>query len=197
MIDKVLKYLESDISQYLLLQGIEEDEGNQKELVKLSNIVDQKGMLITSTTVARSIQQKIFLTLLNVSPDDSKGGLGGATHNSDIPTNVVLYVLLAVYVKPDTEGVDTSPYELSLNILSKIIEYFQLNKVLNIPGLPLEAGNQVHTKLVKMSFDELSNIWSTMGAKYLPSVVYRLRSVSIKGHKVIEDAPPITKITIG
>lgn len=68
-------------------------------------------------------------------------------------------------------------YETALQKLSYVIRYFQSHRRidrLTAPALPKEVEHLV-IELVTLSFAEQNEVWGSLRAPYLPSVMYRVR----------------------
>ena len=47
-------------------------------------------------------------------------------------------------------------------------------------------------EIFNVAMNELSHIWSGIGAKYLPSIIYKVRMLSIQEKRVQKEVPGIT-----
>ena len=119
-----------------------------------------------------------FLSLVNVEEDRiSKSNQNFIRRDNAITYqnrkgHLNLYLLFSV---------NLSTYSESLKRLSYIIRFFQFQNVftpLTSPSLP--AGvDELILDLHTLSFQDLNNLWGVMGSKYLPSVMYKMRMISI------------------
>jgi len=50
--------------------------------------------------------------------------------------------------------------------------------------------------LMTLSYQDLNNLWGILGSRYLPSVMYKMRLISINEDFVLGGAGLIQKITI-
>ena len=103
------------------------------------------------------------------------------------PVNLNLYVIFSANFKQN--------YEDALRYLSAVISYFQKKRIFTAedsPGLPKGTGS-ISFELVDLDLRELSNLWGALGAKYLPSAVYRIRTISIQEEHIEEIIPVIEK----
>ena len=61
------------------------------------------------------------------------------------------------------------------------------------PGLP--AGlDRLTAELVSWGPEQLNQMWSCMGAKHLPSVIYRLRMLWLRDSEPLGSGAPVTTI---
>ena len=116
-------------------------------------------------------------------------------YNPELKIN--LYVLItANYTGSENESNEANYIE-GLKQLSNELSFFQQKAVFtpaNSPLLAAEAPNisKLIVELYPHSFETLYNFWTVVGAKYLPSVLYRLRVVEIQEKAVQEQAPAVS-----
>jgi hypothetical protein len=71
-------------------------------------------------------------------------------------------------------------YAERLKILCYVLGYFQARPAFDAqsgPGLPTGL-DKLSCELVNLSTQELPNVWTILGARYLPSALYKLRMVT-------------------
>ncbi|MEM7106109.1 MAG: DUF4255 domain-containing protein [Bacteroidota bacterium] len=175
MIQEIVAAIANELNGYFKLKfGV-----NENKLV-LSNIIDQDG------SVAIKSENKVILSIVNITKDGTRGGgMGQNGHNQ--PTDICMYLLFTAYFNPEN-------YLEALKFLSGVVGFFQVKGMLNhrtLPQLPNHI-DPIKVEIVKLSFDELSNMWSAIGAKYMPSVVYRIRSLSVQDSR-IRNIDPVLK----
>jgi hypothetical protein len=51
-------------------------------------------------------------------------------------------------------------------------------------------------ELHQLNFEQQNNLWAVLGAKYLPSVLYKVRAISIQEGQTKDQQTPITTIKI-
>ena len=154
----------------------------QEEKVVVSGIVNQDG------TLAIQGENKIVLTLLNITKEMRVQPPGMHTvaqktiAASPPPLCFNLFVLVAAFFS-------ASNYSEALRFLSHTMAFLHEKKVFNTANTP-RLPDSVH-KLVfeidSMSPDRLNHVWATLGAKYMPSLVYKVRMliynpVSVRGY---------------
>jgi hypothetical protein len=181
MIDKALKFILAELNNYLDASF----PGNEKTavLASLSNPDD---------SVPLGIDNKLVLTLVNIERETAVGSTGfvsrqGAAYGKTNPTLFLnLYVLLsASYANNYADG--------ALRMLSHAMAFFQAkwgfdpqNSADFPPGM-----SQLSMEVVSLSMSELSTLWAVLGANYLPSVVYKLRMVTVQEDWVITPIPGV------
>lgn len=159
-----------------------------EEKIVLSNIVDQGG------SIAIQGENKIIVTLVNIEKETavntngskSAGGFSGSTP----PLNLNVYVLFSAYFS-------SSNYPEALRFLSFIIAYFQYKNVFNKSNTPrLDAKiEKLILEMIDLSPDTISNMWSGLGAKYMPSVLYKVRMLTFNEAVIREFRPAISQIS--
>ena len=88
-------------------------------------------------------------------------------------------------------------YNESLKFLDAILLFFQSN-----PSIDQNTTSDLPPGLVKLDFDieqisyfEMHNLWSSMGANYQPSAIYKTRLITIDAEDVNDFSPAITNIS--
>lgn len=152
---------------------------SEKKLV-LSNIVKADGSIV------QNIDGKIVFFLVNFDEEaalknnlnrSSHSGFGSVIHKA--PTlHLNLNVLFCA-------NFDSKLYVEGLSYLSSIIRFFQANKVITIDTSPSSANRlkRLSFELCKLDYAELSHLWSAVGSKLMPSVLYKV------GMVVFDDMP--------
>ena len=181
MIHEIVEAIEKELNLYLRIKfAIKESE----DKVIVANIMEQDG------SVAIKEEDKIVLSVVNIAKDGHRGGSPAKIRGTNAPVNISIYLLFAAYFKPDN-------YKEALRYISAVIGYFQKKGTIHpneTPSLPDYVGS-LAVELLEPSFDELSNMWNAIGAKYVPSVLYRIRSISITDER-IRKTSPITGIEV-
>jgi len=158
-----------------------------EEKVVLSGLVNQDG------SIAIQGENKVIVTLVNIEKETAQTGVGKSLSSSSGNMSPVLklnlYVMFSAYFSGEN-------YHEALRFLSFVIAYFQHKNVFNHSNTP-----SLDSKIEKLTFeindvnpDMLSNFWSTLGAKYMPSVIYKMRMLSIDESIIREYRPVISKM---
>jgi hypothetical protein len=117
--------------------------------------------------------ERITISLVNITQE--KNIKTPVTNPANSPIYLNLQILFCVYF--GEEG----SYEQALKELSAIISFFQANPVLTSQNTP-EFGNGIDKmvfNLENMEFNLLQNMWSMLGGKHTPSVLYKVNMVAI------------------
>ncbi len=183
MINEALKCLVSELNEFLKSQHM---FGNDlKSKVLLSGIVDQAGQ------VAIKEENTIVVTLVNIEEEPvSKSynpGNNRTTENMNNPVSINLYVLFSAYFA-------NSNYDEALKFLALVISFLQEKNVFTTANSPTLDSNieKMSLEMVSLSTEKLNNLWATLGAKYMPSVLYKLRMLSFSSNQLKEYRPAIT-----
>jgi len=63
----------------------------------------------------------------------------------------------------------------------------------NTPSLDPKI-EKLSVEMVNLSTEKLNNLWATLGAKYIPSVLYKLRMLSFDSADLAEYRPAIRTV---
>jgi hypothetical protein len=132
-------------------------------------------------------ENKVIITLVNVERETIKNN--NAVPNTSQPVNINLYLMLSAYFSAVN-------YPEALRFLSFVIGYVQQKNVFTRSNTPQLDSNI--TKLVlemeNLSTEKMNNVWATLGAKYMPSVMYKMRMLTIDGSIVREYRPEVSGV---
>ena len=98
-------------------------------------------------------------------------------------------------------------YLTALRLLSYVLSFFQSSNVFDssqYPSLnanvdadkPWQKVGKLLVNLHPVTLEQQNNLWASLGAKYMPSVIYKLRTMSFTDVEPKMEAPPITEINI-
>lgn len=173
MIQKALQVTSDALDQYLK-NHFDLDESK----VVINKLVNNDG------SIPEKNQNNVILTLINIDKETSKPfynpnrKLANGNYSATFPSERFSLDLLF------TSNFDD--YNESLKFLDAILHFFQAtpsinsNTNSNLPkGLP-----KIDYDIEKVSFFEMHNLWSSMGAQYQPSAIYKTRLVTIGSDNV-------------
>jgi hypothetical protein len=160
-----------------------------EEKVIISGIVNQDG------SVAISGENKLVLTLLNIEKETYGRTSVTPVHMQKVSSpattsvNLNLLVLFAAYFSSNNYGE-------ALRFLSFAIAFFQQRNVFTVQNTPsLDSSiEKLVFEIENISAERLNNIWATIGAKYMPSVVYKMRMITFAGSSITELRPVIGEL---
>jgi len=185
MINEALSCLAKELNGYLKNKHMLVYESEEKVL--LSGLVDQAGQ------VAIKDENTIVITLVNIEeePVSRTSSLVSNRTTGNIPNPVCinLYILFSAYFP-------RSNYEESLKFLALVIAFLQEKNVFTASDTPSldPAIEKLSLEMVNLSTEKLNNLWATLGAKYIPSVLYKLRMLSFDSADLKEYRPRIRTV---
>lgn len=194
MINTALDFLTKEINNFLELKN-----GVIGEKVYLTNVSKQDGSwAIPDNALGVSLinieEERVFKEQRTAYVNEAGNT---ETMNPEIKLN--LYVLISAHFT-DNDGT-TQKYKEGLKQLSYVISLFQGKNVYTNENSPLLYSLDPNIKklvveLYSYSFEQQYNFWSVIGAKYLPSVLYRVRLLRFQEKNTYEQHPQISSVTI-
>lgn len=182
MIYEAITFISGELNEYIKAKfGLNDDK------LMVSNLVNQDG------SSAIKEENKVILTLVGVEEEKiisknsyfNNGGMGKS--NPPVPINLFLLFSTSFSGTLISEA---------FKFVSVIIGFFQGTNVFtptNAPDLDPAIGKLVF-ELYNLSFHEQNNLWASLGAKYTPSVLYKMRMLVIDEQFVKTPLAPITGI---
>jgi hypothetical protein len=185
----------------------------EKALVFISNLLNKElkmafgltddpvvvGSLINlDGSITKNIENKVVLSIINLEHEKvvkhNKTYVSsptGAYHKVNPPVHLNLYVLASA-------NYNSGNYMEALKMLSSVIGVFQASKVFTANTYPELAPyiERLTLEIYNVPVQELSHVWSGIGAKYVPSILYKVRMISIEKDRVQEEISGITDVTI-
>lgn len=171
MIQQVFKFFTEELNRFIMLRN---GAATPTGIVVAANIA--KAEELTAVT------SKIVMSLVNIEedriskhPSNSFPSPTGVEYKNP-PVLVNLYVLFSV----NRDYTDDA-----LLYLSYVMQFFQHKNIFtqqNSPGLftdTMQPVQQISSELVTLNFEQVNHLWASLGGKYLPSVLYKIRQVVI------------------
>jgi hypothetical protein len=169
MIQTTLELIRGKLNDRLLVE-----DPRHEDAVILSNIVDLNGEPFPDA------QNKVVMCLANIQREEMI-----STYQRAVPAaggeamKVVpppLYIDLFVLFYANYEGRN---YPEGLGVISRTIAFFQQNPVFTRDILPTLDGriDKLQLEITNLDLDGLHCLLGNMGAKYLPSVYYKVRMI--------------------
>ena len=197
MIAIALRLIRDELGAYLeAVDGIPENE------VVLGNIANLD-------EASAQLEEKIVVTNVIIEEESS---LKNERHYQTSPASGIEYIEPPVYLnlyllfsvtfkKESADG-----YEAALHKLSLIIQFFQSKKKFTVVNSPFSsisiAGGVSDTikselklsmELYTVTFEQSNHLWSSLGGKQSPFVMYKVRLVKIQ-ERITQEAPLIEEI---
>jgi hypothetical protein len=181
MINSVVGHLAQQLNQFFK-QAYDLNE----DIVVISNLLEQDG------AIASGVSNKLVMFLTNIEKDTVpfRQPLGGAEtmDGRAVMTIPPLYLNLYVMIAANFSGAN---YAEALKFISNAIAYFQRNPVFdhrNAPDLDSRIEKLI-LEIENLSIQDLSNLWSILSGKYLPSILYKVRMVVMDREDIAGQAP--------
>lgn len=184
MIQAAINHLATQLNAYL-----KRTNNLTEDIVVVSSLVESDG------NVAANTNNKLVLLLTNIEKDSvpqanatRATGFDGRALVGSRSLYLNLYVMLAA-------NFSGSNYPEALKFISKAIAFFQMQPVFDKQSTPdLDSRiDKLVLDIENLNIQDLSNLWGLLGGKYLPSVYYRVRMVTINPDNVIAQLPYATR----
>lgn len=176
------------------LEPFFEEEGLGK-IIKLGNIA----LWESGSERAAELEGNVIITLLKMEEESTLKNTpnfkikDGKTEYRNPPVHLNLYILISA---------NCETYDKSLQSVSTVIKFFQGKKVFT------SANTIYHTtasfdvleyfkfivELYTPTFEELNNVWGTLGGRQLPSVIYRIQLIQLEQDKKLSTSGVITHV---
>lgn len=192
MINRILTALKDELNEFIKLK----DPLNfgLLDIAILSNLVDQAGTLAFVSNNNNQTVHKIVMTLVNVEEEKifkDQQYFKKTAEDSIITLNPELKIqLLVLFTAYSTS------YETSLLILGFVISFFQKKGVFTHQNSPSLNGitAKATVELQTLSAEQTNHIWGYLGAKYMPSVAYKVSLLTFQEDQKTSEALPIRTI---
>lgn len=181
MIDTVLQFTANSLDQFVRNQfGLNESK------VLINNLIEADG------SVPKPNQNKLVISMINIAQETNRQFYVRNQRLSDGTFSNVR--------RPERYNIDLlvsssfDDYTETLKFLNSGIQFFQINPVVNsssYSNLP-EGIDRLEFEVEKISYFEMHNLWSAMGAKYVPSVIYKMRLITIESENTQGFVAPVT-----
>lgn len=184
MIHLALKHVVSELNAYLNLRS----PSLTPDRFVAGSLFDLDGNVNTQT------RDRVVLSVVNVEEDPVYRSVDTYHRRSNNVSDLIkpevkinLYLLFVA---------NLGDYEEALKALAHIVSFFQHHSVFeyaDIPALADREGRFV-LDLYSMSFEQQNHLWGALGAKYMPSVMYKMGIVDIRDTQVAAEVPPVEEI---
>lgn len=174
MVLKAIEFITEELNQYLKnIFNLTEDSAVASNLLGLDGNVE-----IPS-------ENKVVATLVNVEQEYSTRSTGVSSIQPDYTMVMVPPISLNLYVLFSTFFGSTN-YSEALKFLSYTILFFQKKSMFNNRNSPELDKNieKLTMEIVNLDFRDLSSMWSILGSRYLPSVLYKIRMVTFDSRTI-------------
>ncbi len=187
MIYHALEILRSETSDYL--KSLPELNITGNKIVALSNVAKEDGAIAIP-------ENSLGLSLANIEEERVVRDLqshrshadGSISHiNPEIRLN--LFILFTA---------NFTDYKTSMQFIAGVVRFFQRKNVFTPTTSPaMHVGiERLLVELQPLNLEQQNNLWAALGAKYLPSLLYKVRAVSFQEGQATDQQAPITSIQI-
>ena len=183
MIEKAMQFTNDVLNQFLRNKfGLEERN------VLINSLVEADG------SIPKINQNKLIISLINIVQETNKQyyntsrKIENGNYSNVHPTERYnLDILMAA---------NFDDYKESLKFLNAGIQFFQSNPSLDAKkysSFPTEL-NKLEFEIEKISYHQMHSLWTAMGAKYQPSVIYKMRLVSVQSEETTAFTSAVNQI---
>lgn len=170
MINEALQFTCDTLDQFLKNRF-----GLTENIVLLNNLIESNG------SIPQANQNKVVMSLINIEKETLKPfyqrnvRLPGGSYSELRPSERYNLILLI--------SANFDNYNETLRFLNDVIVFFQANVALDAAvssGIPLGIS-KLEFEVEKISYHQMHSLWTAMGAKYQPSIIYKMRLITIQG----------------
>ncbi|WP_303315352.1 DUF4255 domain-containing protein [Flavivirga abyssicola] len=183
MLDKALLFISN-----LLNKELKMSFGLTDDIVVVGSLINLDG------SITKNIENKVVLSIINLEHEKTvkhrEGYITneqGAFNKVNAPVHLNLYLLISANYNSDN-------YMEALKMLSAVIGVFQSTRVFKSETYPEldPLIKRLAFEIYNVPIQELSHVWSGIGAKYVPSMLYKVRMISIQKGQVKEQIASIS-----
>lgn len=184
MIDVCLEYVRKILDQSLMAAF-----GLEASVVVLNNVVDVNG------GSPQKNQNKLVVTLVNLEYETNKQYYGGQQRSDGVQisrVNPAVCFNLDILISANFDE-----YGEALKFLTAAIGFFQEHLSFtrtNNPLLP-EGVSMLQFEIENSPSHKAHNLWTALGAKYLPSIIYKIRHVSVESDQIKGSSAVVQRIS--
>lgn len=190
MIDLALKYVVGELNDYFyaVIPPLA-PAATMRERVVAASLFDLDGK------VNNDAKEKVVAQVVNIQEDRVYHSVEVFRKRDDDTSELVrpeikvnVFVLFVANI---------STYADAAKMLSWVIAFFQHRNTFDyksIPGLTEREGH-FSFELHSMTFEQQNHLWGALGAKYMPSVMFKLGIVDISDPQVRAEVPPVLDVS--
>lgn len=186
MIRTALEFIKKELDAYIVEREVEQYPG----LYSIGNAVDLKPIALPNGTLNITDTSHVTMMLVGVEEERREGKRPYYSQTDDKqflrlqpPVELDIFLLFAAH---------NTDYATSLRDLSNVAGFFQANPIFDEKKFPMlnatvaEPANKpwqlierLSFKLQTLSFEQQNNLWSMIGSKYIPNVVYKVNMLTV------------------
>jgi hypothetical protein len=188
MIDAAIKYVVQDLNGYFYRKVTPKPE---RDTAVLSIIANAQG------EIAVTDESTLIVSVVSILEEKSAGlgnkrqrlaGASGGISEKITSIDLNVFVMISAYFPAKLTDV-------ALRYLSGVILFFMEKPVFhhaNSPGLD-SSVERIGFEIYNLDFMQQSNLWSSIGAKLMPSVLYKARLQITPDSQTLVEIPAITQ----
>ncbi|WP_114782544.1 DUF4255 domain-containing protein [Botryobacter ruber] len=147
----------------------------------------------------QSMQDKLVMSIVNIEEDR----VAKSPENFIRENNLVKYKSPPIHLNLTVLFAATHDYDKALPLLEKIIRFFQIKRAFTPANTPeLATANEVNDssiekivfEWVNLNLEQVHQLWTTLGGHYMPSVVFKIRMLTMDEHVIQKEAHPVKDI---
>ena len=198
MIVNAMRLIRAALERYIQ-EFEQESPGEEPPRVVINNIALAKKLGGDDEDI-----QGVIMSLVNLQEEATLKNVphyrldNGRSIYQNPPVHLNLFILFSVL---------DSNYQFAIKLLSRVVEFFQIQKELSFTSTPPQnlaaVGGSIIPQEVKivadlysLTFEQLNHLWGALGGKQVPFVLYRVRLVAVQGQKRQAEGEVITEIFI-
>ncbi len=172
-----------------LEQNLRNQFGLNESKVVLNNLVDTDGKVDAKNN------NKLVISLINLEHETAKPYYDryqripdGSWSDVNPSVRLNMDVLLASVF---------DDYQESLKFLNASISFLQAHTTLSshyYSDVP-KGIEKLEFEIAKINYFDMHSLWSAMGAKYLPSILYKVRMITIQSNQQLKKIRPVQSVS--
>ncbi len=185
MISKALQFTCDILGQFLKNRlGLDENK------VILNNLIENNGSL------PQENNNKVIISLINVEKETSRAfNTRYQKTNSDnfADINLSERYNLDILISANFEN-----YSETLKFLDEVLLFFQANSILDSASCSAMPDGipKLEFEIEKVTYHQMQSLWTAMGAKYQPSLIYKMRLITIQANEADRFIPVIRQTSV-
>jgi hypothetical protein len=190
MLKESLQFFADELNKYLISKGINSIDVPRVVLGNATRAYDENTP--SGFTV---INNRAIISLVNIEEDRVSKQQENYTKTptsiryKSPPLFLNLYMLISI---------NRNSYSDSLIWLGHVLQYFQFQNVftpVSHPSLDSRIEKLI-VELYSLTFEQVNHLWSVLGGKYLPSVLYKVRQVTVDEDVTLSESGFIKEIQL-
>lgn len=182
MIPEALNHVVSELNAYLQLRSPSTDP----DRATLGSLFDRDGK------PNAAVADKLIVSVVSVREEPVYRSVEVLRRRSDgvaefqrpeVSLNIFVF-LIANY----------SDYKEALKALTSVIAFFQRRTSFTLLDPELSEQVQFSFELQPLSFEQQNHLWGSLGAKYMPSIMYKVGIVKVRDAQVEAELPPVRQV---